>query len=86
LVKKVGKVTFINPGSVGRPYDGDWRASYAILTAVKGEISVEHRKIEYDVDAAVTAVLDAGYPEDYSWALKIGLPPDKVKEMQNKSK
>ena len=45
-------VHFINPGSVGKPKDGDYRASYAVLTIDK-EILVEFRKIEYDIESII---------------------------------
>ncbi len=45
----------INPGSVGQPRDGDPRAAYAIIE--KGR--VELKRVEYDVDRAVSAVESA---------------------------
>lgn len=40
----------VNPGSVGLPFDGDVRAAYAL---VGDDGSVELRRVEYDLDAAV---------------------------------
>ena len=51
----------MNPGSVGQPRDGDPRAAYALLDL--DDLSVEERRVEYDVDAVMTAVRDAGLPE-----------------------
>ncbi len=48
---EVGGVRVLNPGSVGQPRDGDWRASAAILDLRKGEFKV-HRA-EYDVGEVV---------------------------------
>lgn len=48
FVRQWGKVTFINPGSVGMPLDGNPDASYAILTRNNGHIEVEHRRIAYN--------------------------------------
>jgi diadenosine tetraphosphatase ApaH/serine/threonine PP2A family protein phosphatase len=45
----------VNPGSVGMPFDGDPRASYAIV-ADAGEL--EHRRVEYDHMRTVEAVRD----------------------------
>jgi diadenosine tetraphosphatase ApaH/serine/threonine PP2A family protein phosphatase len=45
-------IELVNPGSVGMPFDGDPRASWAVLT--DGE--VEHRRVEYDHMEAVRAV------------------------------
>lgn len=51
----------MNPGSVGQPRDGDPRAAYALLDLA--DLTVEERRVEYDVDAVVQAVRDAGLPE-----------------------
>ena len=47
-----GGIELINPGSVGMPWDGDRRASYAVLDRDR----VEHRRVEYDWEAAAAAV------------------------------
>lgn len=51
----------INPGSVGQPRDGDWRAAYALYSPV--ERVVEYRRIAYDVDRAAAKVRSAGLPD-----------------------
>jgi len=38
-----------NPGSVGTPYDGDWRCSFGILT-IENEISFEIVRVDYDIE------------------------------------
>ena len=43
----------VNPGSVGAPMDGDVRAAWAIL---HDDGQIEHRRVDYDVDAAVHAL------------------------------
>ena len=48
-----GGVELANPGSVGMPFDGDPRASYALL-GDGGEL--EHRRLAYDHAAAANAV------------------------------
>ncbi|QGX95551.1 metallophosphoesterase [Haloplanus rallus] len=57
----------MNPGSVGQPRDGDRRAGYAVVEltdgAGGGAVAVEERRVEYDVDAVVDAVREAGLPE-----------------------
>ena len=47
-----GDVELVNPGSVGMPWDGDHRASYAVIE--DGEVT--HRRVDYDWEAAVAAV------------------------------
>lgn len=58
-VLQVGKTTVINPGSVGLPRDGDWRAAYAIVTD-EGPVL---KRVEYPVDEAVAAVEGAPLPD-----------------------
>jgi putative phosphoesterase len=42
-------VHFINPGSAGRMFDGDVRASFAILTIAES-ITVTHHRVYYDLE------------------------------------
>jgi len=50
----------INPGSVGFPFDSDPRAAYAILTFEGDQLTVDMRRVEYDIEAACDAL--AGHP------------------------
>lgn len=69
----VDGIHFINTGSVGRPKDGDWRAGYARLElSNESAPRVEHIRVAYDVDAAATAVLQAGLPDDFARFLRSG--------------
>ncbi len=43
----------INPGSVGLPFDGDNRASYSLVDFEAGEVSVNIRRVPYDVERAI---------------------------------
>lgn len=65
-----GKKYLINVGSVGQPRDGDWRSSYCIYDTTKDE--VELRRIEYDIEGAQRAILDAGLPPKLADRLQIG--------------
>ncbi|WIV67193.1 metallophosphoesterase family protein [Natrialbaceae archaeon AArc-T1-2] len=51
----------VNPGSVGQPRDGDPRAGYAVVDLEA--MTVETRRVAYDVDAVQRAVKAAGLPE-----------------------
>jgi predicted phosphodiesterase len=67
----VDGVHFINTGSVGRPKDGDYRASYVLLDAtdaIKGEIV----RVDYDVEVAAKGVIDSGLPEEFAEFLRTG--------------
>ena len=50
-------VEIVNPGSVGLPFDGDRRAAWAVLG---DDGSVELRRVEYDVAAAIHGVRARG--------------------------
>ena len=42
-------IRFINPGAVGYSFDGDVRASYALLGLSDGTVNCKIRRVEYDV-------------------------------------
>ncbi len=55
----------LNPGSVGGPINGDWRAQYALLTWQGDQWQVEQRAIPYDLaqtraDYVSSGLLDQG--------------------------
>ncbi len=50
----------LNPGSVGQPRDGDWRAGFAILDWENR--AVEFHRVPYDVQAAAAAIVRARLP------------------------
>jgi putative phosphoesterase len=65
-------IHFINPGSVGRPFDGDPRASFAILTVSSREIAVEHFRIRYPVEQVVADLSRNGLPGIYAEMYRTG--------------
>ena len=69
--KKVGRTNFINAGSVGKPKDGDPRAGY-VLAKLSWPARIEHRRVNYDVAAAVQAIRGAGLPEQFASVLEQG--------------
>ena len=52
-----------NVGSVGQPRDGDPRACYLIYTT-EGltKLSIEFRRVDYDIESAVRRIEEAGLP------------------------
>lgn len=80
--ERAGKPTFrhaINIGSVGKPKDGDPRACYVVMeldTSLSYEntksISVQFRRLAYDVQKAATAVENSILPNAYAQALRNG--------------
>jgi diadenosine tetraphosphatase ApaH/serine/threonine PP2A family protein phosphatase len=56
-----GSRHLINPGSVGQPRDGDWRAAFAIYDDVLEQVTFF--RTPYDVAAAQAAIRKARLPE-----------------------
>jgi putative phosphoesterase len=76
--KTIGGVWYINVGSVGRPDDGDPRASYAILELGKGTITLKHFRVEYDIQRAIDAILSQGLPIEFAQMIQQGYDLDTV--------
>jgi putative phosphoesterase len=80
FAQRVKQTWFVNPGSVGRPEGGDWRASYALLELVGGELKVEHRRVRYDIDRVVRAVQAAGLPDSFAEVFGQGRSLDQLQQ------
>ena len=61
----------VNPGSVGQPRDGDPRAAYLMLDTETWQATF--RRVEYPVDEAAKAIIDAGLPKSLAERLYQGL-------------
>jgi putative phosphoesterase len=60
----------MNPGSVGQPRDSDPRAAYAVVDL--DDLTVEDHRVEYDIEAVIEAIDDAGLPVDTGKRLRKG--------------
>jgi predicted phosphodiesterase len=60
----------INPGSIGQPRDGDWRAAFAILDVEQR--AVEYYRTPYDLPKTQEKMSKAGLPEPLIRRLKLG--------------
>ena len=60
----------LNPGSVGQPRDGDPRAAYMVLDTGAG--TATWKRIEYDIERAQRAIVEAGLPGSLAWRLGEG--------------
>jgi len=58
LVRQIGSQTFVNTGSLSLSYDGDWRASYAIIDNGRPVL----RRVEYDLEAEARELETAAIP------------------------
>ncbi len=76
FTKKMGDTLFINPGSVGRPGDGNPQAAYAAINV--NPLSVELIRVNYDVETAADSLRRRGAPESYSQMLLRGLSLESI--------
>jgi putative phosphoesterase len=58
VIRRLGAKTFVNPGSVGQPRDGDPRASYALLSE-DGEAQII--RVAYDIDRIAAEMESMGF-------------------------
>jgi putative phosphoesterase len=65
-VAEYGGVLFVNCGSVGKPKDGDPRASYAVLELAGGKVSPTIERVEYDAESVAREVAGSGLPAEYA--------------------
>ena len=70
--KIVNNTHFINPGSVGRMFDGNPAASCAVLTLTDSEIDVNHFRIQYDSAPLLQALKTNKLPEIYCLMFRKG--------------
>ena len=70
--RTVEGIHFVNTGSVGRPKDGDWRAGYVILESNDGNLAVDFRRVDYDVERAVQGIEASTLPAEFAQYLRSG--------------
>jgi putative phosphoesterase len=63
-VHEYGGVLFVNCGAVGKPKDGDPRASFAVLESGNGGVSVAIKRADYDALAVAREMRAVGLPEE----------------------
>ena len=76
LLRRFEHILFVNPGSVGLPFDEWWpdrvriapRAEYGLLVHEEGRLCVELRRTTYDVGALLRLALESGMPHARWWA------------------
>lgn len=72
VVGESGGVLLVNPGSVGRPYDGDPRAAYAVVE-IRDHPRAFVRRVAYDVERTARAMREVGEPDAAVEALRRGV-------------
>ena len=59
FVRELEGLVVANSGSVGMPFDGDWRASYLLVE----DGAVRVRRVEYDLERELDELESSGYPD-----------------------
>jgi diadenosine tetraphosphatase ApaH/serine/threonine PP2A family protein phosphatase len=67
---QVGSRYMVNPGSVGQPRDGDWRAAFAVYDSDKRVVTFYRRP--YDLKSAQEKILAANLPQRLATRLAEG--------------
>ena len=78
--RSVDGVIFVNPGSVGRPVDGEPKAEYAVLNV--NPLTVEFRNVNYDVESLADEMRRKAEPESHVQVLLQGVHLDTIKERE----
>jgi diadenosine tetraphosphatase ApaH/serine/threonine PP2A family protein phosphatase len=60
----------LNPGSVGQPRDGDWRAAFAMYDTEQRALTF--CRVPYDLRTAQEAIIRAGLPDRLAFRLRDG--------------
>jgi putative phosphoesterase len=71
VVRQVNGKCLINPGSVGFPKDGNPLAAYALLELDR-ELKVTIRRVTYDINRTIQAIIERGLPPKAGEDLRVG--------------
>ena len=68
-----GERYLINPGSVGQPRDGDWRAAFALYEHdADAPGAVTFYRVPYDIDQTQKRIISSNLPDRLAARLKVG--------------
>jgi len=70
--KLIDTTHFINPGSIGRMFDSDPRASCATIKIEGSKVVVNHYRIHYNVQETIDAIKRLGLPKIYGVMYRTG--------------
>jgi len=68
MLKTFGEKVYCNPGSVGQPRDGNYKAAFATFDGEKFDLL----RVDYNVDEVCQLIKQAGFSEYYYNRLKTG--------------
>jgi putative phosphoesterase len=78
--KKISGVRFINPGSVGRSFDKDPRASYVLLDINSGLLRTEHHRVDYPREKNLVKMKKEKFPLSLIDSIRLGQSLDTLKK------
>ena len=81
FAKAVSRLWFINPGSVGRPFDSDPRAAYTIIEIKEGQLNVQNRRIAYPMEETIGKMREQGFPPGLVESILRGKSLDDLKNV-----
>jgi predicted phosphodiesterase len=70
--RQIKGIHFLNPGSVGRMFDGNPAASYLLLEVGRKKVWSHFHRCAYDVDAVVAGLKQAQLPNIYAEMYRTG--------------
>jgi len=70
--KTIGSTHFINPGSIGRMFDDDPRASCATLHILSKKLDVRHFRVDYPVQDVINGLKKNNLPKIYEMMYILG--------------
>lgn len=73
-IERLGRTTFVNPGSVGKPVDGDPRAACGVVEITPADVHARILRVSYDIEENARALIAAGLPEEIADQLRRGAP------------
>lgn len=71
LIRKVDGTRIVNAGSVGLPFDGNPRPSYAQIRATPEDVEITIRRFDYDRDQAIRDFHETKFTEEGGPMVKI---------------
>ncbi|MCX5681732.1 MAG: metallophosphoesterase family protein [Candidatus Omnitrophica bacterium] len=81
--KKVAGIRFVNPGSVGRSFDGEPMASYVMLEINDGVLHVKNYRIDYENDKNLKRMRQEKFPLVLIDSIRLGRSIDELKQCRS---
>lgn len=78
--KTIMKTRFLNPGSVGRSFNGKQKASYMILDVHRGRVDAQHFCLAYDVRQNLDVMRTKKFPSLLIDSIRLGRSIDELEK------